>query len=246
MNQFRILKYAISTLIILSLLVSVAYALQTSRVKNADIEWAFTQEDQAPEKLIVSIIGSAKSTLDIAIYSLTYPDIVQAIKDAQKRGVTVRLISDKLQSSGKSQVEALKILGSAGVPTKINKHSGLMHLKMIVADKKIATTGSFNFSKAATTDNDEVLLVIRNEETAKAFSDQFEKMWNDDNKFETIKLIIAQDTTTKPDSTTDKTETNSGACTNPMIKGNKDSKIYHVQGGQYYEKTTKNVVMFCS
>jgi hypothetical protein len=50
--------------------------------------YVFTKDH--PEKTLISLIGEAKSTLDIAIYSLTYPDIIQAMKDAKARGVVVR------------------------------------------------------------------------------------------------------------------------------------------------------------
>jgi thioester reductase-like protein len=46
--------------------------------------YVFTKDH--PEKTLISLIGEAKSTLDIAIYSLTHPDIIQAIKDAKARG----------------------------------------------------------------------------------------------------------------------------------------------------------------
>ena len=138
------------------------------------------------------MINSSTQTLDIAIYSLTHPEIVAAIKEAKKRGVAVRIISDKIQSAGKSQTEAMKLLGSAGIPMKINKHSGLMHLKVTIADKKIATTGSYNYSKSASTDNDEVLMVIRNEDIAKSFTEQFERMWNDTKGFEALDKKIAK------------------------------------------------------
>jgi phosphatidylserine/phosphatidylglycerophosphate/cardiolipin synthase-like enzyme len=155
-------------------------------------EYYFTRADQHPDKALIDIINAASQTLDIAIYSLTHPDIVAAIKGAKDRSVTVRIITDKVQSDGKAQGEAMKILGSAGVPMKVNKHSGLMHLKMSVVDKKIATTGSFNYSKAASTMNDEVLMVMRNDEVAKSFTEQFEQMWNDTKGFETIEKKIAQ------------------------------------------------------
>ncbi|MCR8633516.1 phospholipase D-like domain-containing protein [Paenibacillus radicis (ex Xue et al. 2023)] len=155
-------------------------------------EWYFTKASQHPEKALIDVINSSSTSLDIAIYSLTHPEIVAAIKESKQRGVTVRLITDKVQSAGKAQEEALKILGSAGIPMKVNKHSGLMHLKMTVADKRVATTGSFNYSKAAATTNDEVLMVLRDPEVAKSFSEQFEQMWNDAKGFEAIDKKIAQ------------------------------------------------------
>lgn len=188
----NIKKLIIPVALSLSIISGVAYAANTSSTKGADLEWAFTQADQHPEKLLISVIDSSKTSLDIAIYSLTKPDIVNAIKNAKNRGVNVRIITDKIQSAGKTQSEALKILGSAGIPIKINKHSGLMHLKVTIVDNKIATTGSYNYSQAASTDNDEVFMVIRNANVAKSFENEFEHMWNDTQGFVSISPKIAQ------------------------------------------------------
>jgi phosphatidylserine/phosphatidylglycerophosphate/cardiolipin synthase-like enzyme len=167
--------------------------VETTKGAGSQLEWAFTKADEHPEKLLIGVIDSAKRTLDIAIYSLTHPEIVDAIKKAQKRGVAVRLITDQSQSNGKPQQAALEILGSANVPIKVNRHSGLMHLKTVVADQKVAVIGSFNFSKAAATKNDEVLMVIRSDEVAKSFAKQFESMWIDTKNFETADFKIAQE-----------------------------------------------------
>lgn len=157
-----------------------------------DTKYYFTQAGQYPEKALIDVIDSSKESLDIAIYSITHPDIVSAIKAAKKRGVSVRLITDKTESKGKAELEALKLLGSAGIPIKINKHSGLMHLKVTIADKKVVTTGSYNYSKAASTTNDEVLVVISNESAAKNFFEQFDRMWNDTKGFEKVDKSIAK------------------------------------------------------
>jgi phosphatidylserine/phosphatidylglycerophosphate/cardiolipin synthase-like enzyme len=163
-----------------------------SNDKNAKLEWAFTQEDQHPEQLLISVINSAKSTLDIAIYSLTHPDIVQAIKEAKKRGVIVRIVSDGQQSGGKSQKVALHILLGAGIPIKIDDHSGLMHEKVTIADNKVVTTGSYNYSKAASTTNDEIIIVIRDPAVAKSFETNFNHMWNNEKGFKIFQEEVAK------------------------------------------------------
>ncbi|MDQ0888596.1 phosphatidylserine/phosphatidylglycerophosphate/cardiolipin synthase-like enzyme [Paenibacillus sp. V4I9] len=157
-----------------------------------DTKYYFTQAGQHPEKALIDVIDSSKESLDVAIYSITHPDIVNAIKAAKKRGVSVRIITDKIESKGKTELEALKLLGSAGISIKINKHSGLMHLKVTIADKKVVTTGSYNYSKAASTTNDEVLVAISNESVAKNFSEQFDRMWNDTKGFEKFSISIAK------------------------------------------------------
>jgi phosphatidylserine/phosphatidylglycerophosphate/cardiolipin synthase-like enzyme len=190
MKRFKIILL-FALLILAGTIYAYSKAVPTVQQGDAAIEWAFTQADQHPEKLLISVIDSAQETLDIAIYSLTYPDIVAAIKKAAARGVSVRIITDQSQSKGKSQNEALKILGSAGIPIKVNTHSGLMHIKMTIVDGKVATTGSFNYSKAASTTNDEVLMVLRGKEVAQSFAAQFRAMWNDQKEFIAVDRYIA-------------------------------------------------------
>lgn len=230
----------------------------SSKVGGDNVQWAFTQGEEHPEKLLIGVIQGAKETLDVAIYSLTYPDIVAAIRDAHRRGVAVRLLTDRIQASGKTQKEALKLLGSAGIPIKINSHSGLMHLKMTVADRQVATTGSFNYSKAASTTNDEMLVVLRDETAAASFEEAFERAWNDREGYETLSAAIAKDdapaqaeqeaSAQQPDAEKDGAETSVKACESPRIKGNinaKGDKLYHVPGGKSYERT-KPEQWFCS
>lgn len=150
---------------------------------NAQIKYAFTQENQHPEKLLNSVINGSKNTLDISIYSLTEKTIVAAIINAKKRGVTVRIITDEQQSGGSAQKEAIKRIRNVGIPVKINTFSGLMHEKITVADQSVVTTGSFNYSAAASTKNAEVLVVIRDVKIAKDWSREFEVMWNDTKRY---------------------------------------------------------------
>ncbi|KEO84241.1 phospholipase D-like domain-containing protein [Tumebacillus flagellatus] len=165
-------------------------ASQPATVSNIDgsaVQWAFTQADQHPDQVLEQQINTAQKTLDIAIYSLTEKGIVQSILDAKKRGVKVRLITDKQQMAGKSQAEQLKNLAKAGIPIKYNSHSGLMHLKVSIIDGTECTTGSFNYSNQASTDNDEVLLVVKDPKATAAFQAQFDRMWSDTKGFKDYK-----------------------------------------------------------
>lgn len=215
---------------------------------STNVEYYFTRAGDKPEQALIDVINNAQETLDIAIYSLTHPDITGAIRDASKRGVKIRLIEDRLQAAGQSQDSALKILGSAGVELKQNKHSGLMHLKMTIADKKIATGGSFNYSMNAATNSDEVLTLYRDKKIAEDFTKQFEAMWKDDTRFESIEKYIAMPTDDEDvkQEQSDKQQAPTASCNNPKIKGNRNSMIYHVEGQRDYDKTTANVEYFCT
>jgi phosphatidylserine/phosphatidylglycerophosphate/cardiolipin synthase-like enzyme len=150
-----------------------------------DIEWAFTREQQQhPDQLLIHVIDSSRANLDIAIYSLTNYDIVDAIANAKKRGVNVRIITDREGAGNKTQSKELAYLSRAGIPIKENSHSGLMHMKVTIADQSTVTTGSFNYTQAASTINDENLVVIHDAKMAQSFEDEFNLMWNDRKNFE--------------------------------------------------------------
>ncbi|ADG06902.1 phospholipase D family nuclease [Kyrpidia tusciae] len=184
-------KFALSSLILIAgLLVGYGSAVLPSVPNQAEaavtggvVDWAFTRAGQHPEQKLEDVIGSAKKNLDIAIYSLTKPDIVEAIKQAKQRGVAVRIITDEGEAQNRTQQDVLNTLKNAGIPIKVDTHSGLMHLKVTIADKSVVTTGSYNYSTAASTTNDEVLVVIRNSTIANAWDEQFDQMWNDSKNF---------------------------------------------------------------
>ncbi|AJE54278.1 phospholipase D-like domain-containing protein [Paenibacillus polymyxa] len=147
------------------------------------IQYAFSQEDQHPEKLLDQVIEDSQKTLDIAIFSITEKSIVSAILDAKQRGVNVRIITDEDQSEGKGQKAALEKFKNARIPIKVDHHSGYMHLKITIADQEVVTTGSFNYSASAVRRNDEVLVVIPDREMAKQWTRVFDSMWKDDKIF---------------------------------------------------------------
>ncbi|TVY08224.1 phospholipase D family nuclease [Paenibacillus cremeus] len=160
---------------------------QASIPEPPKIEYAFTQDKGHPEKILIGIINEAKSNLDIAIYSLTNKDIVDAILAAKKRGVAVRVLTDKQEAGTAAQSAKLKELKAAGIPIKDNTHKGIMHMKVTIADKSIVTTGSYNYSVSATTTNDEVIVAIHDAKLAQEWDTEFEKMWSDKVNFQDFK-----------------------------------------------------------
>jgi phosphatidylserine/phosphatidylglycerophosphate/cardiolipin synthase-like enzyme len=151
------------------------------------VDYFFTRAMQHPEKALESQFNSAKSTLDIAIYSLTKRDIVDAILAAKKRGIKVRIITDRIEAKSKAEATQLKRLKRAGIPIKENNHPGLMHMKVSIIDNAVVTTGSYNYTQAASTENDEVLVVIHDSAIAQKWEDEFQTMWNDTKNYSEIK-----------------------------------------------------------
>jgi len=156
----------------------VATVIETQINSPTPINVYFPRRGDEADKVLIALCIKAASNLDIAIYSLTDPNIVGAIKDAKARGVSVRVISDDGQSSGASGKAAINNLLGVGIPVKINSHSGLMHLKMTIVDGLIATTGSYNYSAAARDHNDEMLVVISDVTFVKECQKEFDRLWN--------------------------------------------------------------------
>lgn len=100
---------------------------------TGNVQFSFTKANQHPETKLKEVISSAHKTLDIAAYSLTDKNIVNVIIEAKKKGVTVRVMSDKQEAENSYQKAALKELQAAGIPVKINSHPGLMHVRHVLS-----------------------------------------------------------------------------------------------------------------
>ena len=127
----------------------------------------------APEEnlasLDVALIEQAGTDIDLAAYVLTDWAIINALNDAEARGVKVRIILDSRQQSDLARL--------SGEEVRRKRPGPIQHLKAYEIDHKILRTGSENFSHSAPTqDND--LIIIRDAEAVAKFEAHFERMWS--------------------------------------------------------------------
>jgi len=149
-----------------------------------DISYAFTHSVRSPKKSVLKIIDETKESLDVAMFLFTESDIAECIYRASKKGVRVRVISDRLQTERNPRQSAnLARFLEAGIPVKINTHDGNMHLKMMISDNKRITAGSYNYTYSAEQKNDEVFMVIKDPSLAADWKKHFDNMWNDARRF---------------------------------------------------------------
>ena len=113
---------------------------------------------------IVNEIDNAKLEILVQAYSFTSTPIAKALISAFKRGVKVEAILDKSQR--KEKYTSATFLKNSGIPTYIDSRHAIAHNKIIIIDKEIVITGSFNFTKAAEEKNAENLLIIKSKELA--------------------------------------------------------------------------------
>ena len=123
-------------------------------------------------RAIVKEIGNAKNQILIQAYSFTSKPIAKALLEAHKRGVKVEAIVDK--SLRTANYSSATFLANSRVPTFIDDAHDIAHNKIIIIDGQTVITGSFNFTKAAEEKNAENVLIIKSQELAKLYIEN----WN--------------------------------------------------------------------
>ena len=122
---------------------------------------------------IVEQIDSAKSEILIQAYSFTSAPIAKALLNAHKRGIKVQAILDK--SNRTKKYSSATFLSNNNIPVFIDAMHAIAHNKIMIIDKEIVITGSFNFTKAAETKNAENVLILKSKELANTYIDNWMK-----------------------------------------------------------------------
>ncbi|HSC57715.1 MAG TPA: phospholipase D-like domain-containing protein [Nitrospira sp.] len=159
-----------------------AAAGQAGPVWSGNIEVLYAPDD-APLDRVVMLYQQAKHYIYVSVYGLTYPRAVEALVAAKKRGVDVRMLTDQERTQEVKQHSALRTLRLAGIPIRVNQHDGLMHLKQVVIDDEINTSGSLNHTTSGNRYNDERMDIITDRTTSVRAREQFLSMWNDQVRF---------------------------------------------------------------
>jgi len=130
------------------------------------------------QEQILKRIHRSSSTLDLAMYSLTSHEIAEALVDAGRRGVKVRIIRDISQTKEKSDADPL--LQGQNVEVRLLKGlgRGIMHDKFAVFDGREGFTGSYNWTENAELDNYENAFFFTDPQILAAYEKQFTHLWD--------------------------------------------------------------------
>lgn len=165
-------------------LVGSSWLLETSRRTEATPPRLFAREQAREQPTIaahfsphggcvgevVSRIAAAEKTIHVRAYGFSSPAIGQALAEAAKRGVEVRIICDRsVRKSKHSQASACR---AAGAEVVFDGAHPIAHSKVIVVDGQWCLVGSYNWTKQAEK-NSEVLLTIRSRDLAKKLIEDF-------------------------------------------------------------------------
>ena len=119
-----------------------------------------------------ALIGTAKNSIDLASYALTDSIVIDALNDAERRGVAIRIVLDP-----RERHDFVK-LGDLSDNVRIKRGGPFMHLKAYSIDGEALRTGSANFSTSGERAQDNDLVVIHDAVAAAKFEAHFERMWD--------------------------------------------------------------------
>ena len=131
------------------------------------------------DEKLTAFINQAQSSVDMAIYQLDLENVTQAMINAKKRGVTVRVVTGTDIIQDPKENPSFKEMQKVGIPVVDGNPNAIMHDKFVVVDKKAVWSGSWNFTENDTYRYNNNGIEMYSPELAKNYTVAFEKRFND-------------------------------------------------------------------
>lgn len=152
------------------------YTAELRKQLNIEILGIYFSPKGGCKDTLISWINRANISIHILIYSFTLDQIGEALIEAYRRGIDIKVVFEKDQVTKDSEYWRLK---EAGIPVRNDTNPRLMHNKIMIVDGEVVITGSYNWSKSAEEWNNENLIVIKSRDVAKIYEEEFERIWSE-------------------------------------------------------------------
>lgn len=124
---------------------------------------------------IRDLCRQARESVDVCVYTISDDQLSDELIAVHRRGVAVRIISD---SEKRFDVGSdIQHLIDQGVPLRIDNSPFHMHHKFALFDRRLLLNGSFNWTRSASTSNEENLLVTDDLHLVAEYVREFDKLW---------------------------------------------------------------------
>jgi phosphatidylserine/phosphatidylglycerophosphate/cardiolipin synthase-like enzyme len=118
-------------------------------------------------------IQAARHEILVQAYSFTSDPLTLGLAEAKKRGVDVHVLLDK--SNEKESYSDLKLFVQHDLVPLIDSKHAIAHNKIMIIDRRVLITGSYNFTNQAEHENAENLVIIKGYPgLIKAYREHFE------------------------------------------------------------------------
>jgi phosphatidylserine/phosphatidylglycerophosphate/cardiolipin synthase-like enzyme len=119
---------------------------------------AFFSPKGGCQEAIVAELKKARREILVQAYSFTADPLTFALVEAKKNGVIVEVVLDK--SNEVDRYSDLHFFIENQMDVKIDHSHAIAHNKIIIIDKKVLITGSYNFTNQAENENAENLMIV--------------------------------------------------------------------------------------
>ncbi|HKJ28229.1 MAG TPA: phospholipase D-like domain-containing protein [Anaerolineales bacterium] len=147
---------------------------QSVVIDGTAIQVLFAPEDEVGTYL-AELLGRAQSEIRFMAFSFTHDDMGGTMLSRSRAGVDVSGIFEVRGSE--TEYSELPALYCEGLPVRQDGNPRTFHHKVLVIDRQIVVTGSFNFSASADEGNDENVIIINNAEIAAEYLKEFDRRW---------------------------------------------------------------------
>ena len=129
-----------------------------------------------PDQPLAEAIDLARLSIDLAVYDLDLWSIRDALINAHRRGVVVRMVTD----SDNLDEPEIQDLMDAGIPVRGDRRESLMHNKFLVIDQRDVWAGSMNMTINSAYKNNDNLIHLRSTQLADNYAIEFNEMFVQD------------------------------------------------------------------
>jgi phosphatidylserine/phosphatidylglycerophosphate/cardiolipin synthase-like enzyme len=147
----------ITSLIFLQLFTTQFLSPLTAQEKPPVLNVYFSPNGGSLDAILNQLI-SAKKTIFIHAYEITSPKIEKEIVKAHRRDLKIEIIIDHTRSTSKDSMAIF--LFKQGVSVLTDKKHPKSHNKVIIIDREFIITGSYNFTKAAEKNAENVIIIM--------------------------------------------------------------------------------------
>ena len=128
------------------------------------------------DEALADAIDQARVSVDIAIYDFNLWSLRDALMNAHRRGVDVRMVTES-DNMDEMEIQELK---EAGIEVLGDRQEGLMHDKFVIIDRSEVWTGSMNFTTGGAYLDNNNLIRLRSSKLAEDYRFEFEQMFLED------------------------------------------------------------------
>jgi phosphatidylserine/phosphatidylglycerophosphate/cardiolipin synthase-like enzyme len=143
--------------------------------------WKLVQLPQSGTGPLLSVITHARHTVDMTMYELQDPQIVDALTAAQHRGVRVRVVLNGAYSGRSENRKAYQQLQSGDVQVKWGPSGTIVHQKTITADAgkrgAVAAIGTGNLQPQYYADTLDAWVLDTDQKQIRAIDATFDSDW---------------------------------------------------------------------